>query len=115
MASGVPVRLSEALTLRARAEAEVLERSLTEQVEHWARLGQVVEAAISAGATQRLKRRSHDPELSQRLALASTAAGRAKAAALIRERNVVRYGVDDDGALVAVERDGRATKLAKRR
>ncbi len=33
MANGIPVRLSEALTMRARTAAEVLERSLTDQVE----------------------------------------------------------------------------------
>lgn len=115
MATGVPVRLSKALTVRARAEAELLERSLTQQVEHWARLGQVVEAAISAGATSRLKKRSHDPELSQRLAVAATAEGRAKAATLIRERNAVRYGVGAAGELVRVTRDGRTTKLASKR
>jgi hypothetical protein len=111
MASGVPVRLSEALTLRARAAATVLDRSLTEQVEHWARLGQVVEGAISAGAVHRLKTRSYDPELTERLAVAATPAGRAKAAKLIRERNAIRHGIaedgSEDGSMVAVDRSGR--------
>jgi hypothetical protein len=86
MANGVPVRLSEALTVRARTAASVLERSLTEQVEHWARLGQAVEAAISSGAMHALKARSHDPDLADRLAFADTAAGRKAAAQLIRAR-----------------------------
>src|SRR5262245_44550864 len=86
MANGVPVRLSEALTVRARTAASVLERSLTEQVEHWARLGQAVEAAISAGTLHTLKARTHDPELAARLAVADTAAGRKAAARLIRDR-----------------------------
>ena len=107
MASGVPVRLSEALTLGARAAATVLDRSLTEQVEHWARLGQVVEGAISAGAVHRLKTRSYDPELTERLAVAATPAGRAKAAKLIRERNAIRHGIAEDGSVVAVDRSGR--------
>jgi hypothetical protein len=94
MASGIPVRLSEALTVRARSVAQVLDRSLTEQVEHWARLGQVVEAAISAGTVHRLKARSFDPELPERLAYAASPEGQAKAAALIRERNVVRHGIE---------------------
>lgn len=111
MASGVPVRLSETLAARARAAARVLDRSMTEQVEHWARLGQVVEAGISAGTVQRLKARSHDPELAQRLAFAATPEGRARAAKLIRERNPVRHGVDDSGAIVRV---GRSSKRAKR-
>jgi hypothetical protein len=106
MANGIPVRLSEALTVRARTAAKVLDRSLTEQVEHWARLGQVVEEAISAATVQRLKARSHDPELATRLAVASTPEGRAKAAKLIRERNEVLQGI---------ARGRKPTKRAKRR
>jgi ParD-like antitoxin of type II ParDE toxin-antitoxin system len=113
MPSGVPVRLSESLTTRARAAAEVLDRSMTEQVEHWARLGQVVEAVISAGALQRLKARSYDPELGERLAVAATSDGRANAARLIRARNAVRYGVGADGALVAVDRSGKRVRASK--
>ena len=88
MANGIPVRLSEALTVRARTAAAVLERSLTEQVEHWARLGQAVEAAISASTLHALKARSHDPDLGARLAAADTPAGRKAAAKLIRDRAV---------------------------
>ena len=111
MASGISVRVSEALAARARTAAEVHDRSLTQQVEHWARLGQVVEAAISAGTVHRLKVRSHDPELTQRLAFAATAEGQAQAAKLIRERNPIRHGLDEGGAIV---RMGRAGKPAKR-
>lgn len=112
MTNGVPVRLSETLAKRARAAADVLDRSMTEQVEHWARLGQVVEAAISARTVEQLKARSYDPELPQRLAFAATAEGRAAAAKLIRERNAVRYGVGDDGRLV---RTGRGRRRSIRR
>jgi len=115
MASGVPVRLSEALVVRARTAAGVLDRSLTEQVEHWARLGQVVEAAISASSVHRLKTRSYDPELKQRLAVASTAEGRAKAATLIRERNPVRHGIGDDGAILRLGPGRKRSKLSKPR
>jgi hypothetical protein len=115
MANGVPVRLSEALTKRARAAAEVLDRSMTEQVEHWARLGQVVEAAISAQTVERLKLRSYDPELSQRLAFAATADGRAAAASLIRARNPVRHGVGDDGRIVRTGRGRRRSTFRPKR
>jgi hypothetical protein len=86
MANGVPVRLSEALTARARTAAQVLDRSLTEQVEHWARLGQEVEAVITAETVQRLKARSYDVELSDRLAFAASADGRMAARQLIRDK-----------------------------
>ena len=103
-AHGIPVRLSAALTMRARSASHAADRSLTDQVEHWARLGQVVEAAISAGTTELLKLRSHDPELGQRLEAARTDAGRARAAALIAGRDPVRHGVDGRGQPVRVTR-----------
>ena len=84
---------------------------MTEQVEHWARLGQVVEDAIMMATVQRLKARSHDPQLAARLADAMTADGRARAAAMIRSRNPVRHGISPDGA-VRVER---GTKTRKKR
>ena len=108
MANGIPVRLSESLTVRARVAAQTAERSLTEQVEHWARLGQAVEEAILTATVERLKVRSHDPELGQRLALATTQEGQAKAAKLIRERNTVRHGIETNG--IRVQRDRRAKK-----
>jgi hypothetical protein len=115
MANGIPVRLSEALATRARSAAQVLDRSLTEQVEHWARLGQVVESAISAATVERLKARSHDPQLAERLAVAKTPAGRARAAELIRKRNEVRYGLGPNGEIERqVGREKRA-KLSKAR
>src|SRR5688500_2200950 len=100
MANGIPVRLSESLTVRARVAAQTAERSLTEQVEHWALLGQAVEDAILTATVARLKVRSHDPELAQRLALATSQEGQAKAAKLIRERNTVRHGIEASGIRV---------------
>src|SRR5689334_18285391 len=102
MANGIPVRLSAELAAQARTAAATQERSLTEQVEHWARLGQVVEETILAATVQRLKTRSHDPALSSRIAHAMTPEGQAKAAQLIRSRNPVRHGLAADGSIRSV-------------
>jgi hypothetical protein len=115
MTGGIPVRLSAGLTVSARTAAKVLDRSLTDQVEHWARLGEAVESAISARTVQRLKARSYDPGLAQRLAAPSTAAGQARATKLIRERNVIRHGIGDDGAIVRVVRPHKRTRRARSR
>ncbi|MBL9014234.1 MAG: hypothetical protein JNL83_08655 [Myxococcales bacterium] len=112
MANGVPVRLSEALTTRARSVAAVQDRSLTEQVEHWARLGQVVEQAISAGTMMKLKARSYDEGLADALAFADTSEGRAAALELIQNDNEVRHEETAAG-LFAVSRDGKRTKVTK--
>jgi len=102
MANGVPVRLSADLAARARTAATTQERSLTEQVEHWARLGQVVEDAVLTATVQRLKARSHDPELSARITRSMTSEGQARAAELIRSRNAVLHGIDAKGSIQTV-------------
>ena len=43
---GMPVKLSDELVNVARKEAAAAERSITAQIEHWAKLGQSVEAAL---------------------------------------------------------------------
>jgi ParD-like antitoxin of type II bacterial toxin-antitoxin system len=104
--NGIPVRLSEALASSARAAAAVTERSLTEQVEHWARLGAAVEAVVSHRTVTVLKTRSHDPELGARLAFAKTPGGRAHAAQLIAERDPVRHGSAAEGQRGVVDATG---------
>jgi len=86
MSNGIPVRLSAQLAASARTAARTQERSLTEQVEHWARLGQQVERAVMASTVARLKTRSHDTKLDERLEVAATPEGRAKALELISAR-----------------------------
>jgi len=102
VSAGIPVRLSTELAARARAAASTQERSLTEQVEHWARIGQAVEDAVMSATVQRLKARSHDEMLDERIAVSMTKDGRAKALALIQRRNATTYGVDASGAIRAV-------------
>jgi hypothetical protein len=88
----------------------VQDRSLTEQVEHWARLGQVVEAAVSSGTMMKLKARSYDAGLDEALAYADTAEGRSAAAELIRAENDVRYE-EIAGGIVALSSDGKRTRV----
>ena len=66
---GMPVKLSDELVLAARMEAEATDRTITSQIEHWAKLGRAAEVELSYGEVVKLK-------------LAHTgAAGRAKSAA----------------------------------
>lgn len=114
----VPVRLSASLAARARKVARVEERSLTEQVEHWARLGELIESSVSGPGARQLKTVSHDPELRNRLLAADTAAGTQKAARLIRARGGLRYGVldADSGVVVRHANNGsrKRVRLGKR-
>lgn len=46
----MPVKLSGELVTEARSAARVFHRSLTGQIEHWAAIGRMVEARLSAEA-----------------------------------------------------------------
>lgn len=104
---GPPVRLSAQLASHAREAASIQDRSLTEQVEHWARLGQIVEATCLASTVQQLKAISYDTKLPKLLAAADTVAGRRKAAKLIRERNVTLHGTVGGGEEIVKARGKR--------
>jgi len=56
MSSPVAIKISRSLAEAAREEGEVADRSLTGQIEHWAKLGRAVEARLPAGAASELKR-----------------------------------------------------------
>jgi hypothetical protein len=89
---GFPIRLTTALAMRARDAAAIQDRSLTEQVEHWARLGQLVESVATNATVERLKAISHDPGLTRMLATADTAVGRARAKRAIAHASPFRHG-----------------------
>ena len=79
MPDGISVRLSIGFAKLAREAARIQGRSLTEQVEHWARLGQSVEAAILSSTVARLKTVSYDQRLLEALASTDTVAARKRA------------------------------------
>ena len=53
---GMPVKLSDELVESARAEAADTDRSITGQIEHWAKIGRSVEAVLGHKEVQALKR-----------------------------------------------------------
>lgn len=96
--NGIPIRLSAALATSARQAALIENRSMTEQIEHWARLGQIVEeSGVKATTVRQLKATSYDERLPAMLAFADTPEASKEAAELIRQRNPVRYGDDGTG------------------
>lgn len=44
---GTPLKVSDSLFAVAKQEASAMDRSITSQVEHWARIGRAVEAVLS--------------------------------------------------------------------
>ena len=63
---GLPIKISEALALAARTEAEVFERSIASQVEHWAQIGRAVEQVLGHDQVAALKRQAGMPEADSR-------------------------------------------------
>lgn len=57
---GMPVKLSDDLVRSARLEAAATDRSITAQIEHWAKLGRAVEAALQHADVLALKRDNGD-------------------------------------------------------
>ncbi len=54
--SSSPVRVSNSLSKAAKEAAEWSDRSVAGQIEHWAKLGRSVEAALSTAEIESLKR-----------------------------------------------------------
>jgi hypothetical protein len=93
MRESIPIRVSAALAEKARTAAEIQDRSLTEQLEHWARLGQAVESAVLSSTVSRLKHASYDERLLRILDTADTPRARKRAARSIAGKNPFRYGI----------------------
>jgi hypothetical protein len=52
---GMPVKLSDDLVEAARSVAAIVDRSITSQIEHWAKIGRAVEALVSQSEIIALK------------------------------------------------------------
>ena len=53
---GTPLKVSDGLFAVARQEANAADRSITAQVEHWAKIGRAVEAVLAHKELLRLKK-----------------------------------------------------------
>jgi hypothetical protein len=105
---GVPVKLSDDLVNEAREEAKAADRSITSQIEHWARLGRTVEGVV--------RHRAGDPSVAPRTrramlsAIARVASADARpdlASSLMQGRAV--YQDAGDGLIERIEVDGTRT------
>ena len=78
------LRLSDELFAQAEQSAQLFHRSPPQQIEHWAQIGRVMEAALSYPAQTKVKAVSME-EVDAAMAFANTPAGKLKAQAVIRE------------------------------
>lgn len=103
----IPVRIAEDVAAPARAEAELTDRSLTAQIEHWAKLGMALERVLGHGLALELKKRGLAIRVEEAITAASTPAGQDTAAKFAAEKDV-RYSAHPTlkGRIVRIAKDG---------
>jgi hypothetical protein len=106
-----PVKLSDALVLDARLAGEAFERSLTGQVEFWARLGRAIEPLLQGAQVLALCRNAAVQPLSACLDAVESPAGRRRVAEYLDTQPYPHYepAPDHPGYLVRMEADGKRT------
>jgi hypothetical protein len=109
---GQPIKISDDLALAAREEADVCDRSMASQVEHWARIGRAVEQVLGHGQIVALKRHAGLPEFEKAMREATSEAGQRKALRHLEKLGGPRYGVDPErpGVVVKIDSDGSRTR-----
>jgi len=119
---GMPVKLSDDLVQSARLEAAATDRSITAQIEHWAKLGRAVESALQHADVLALKRNNGDliksfPEPSEREAMhtlleqIATTTDRSAVVEKLQARGKPVYATDPryPDMVVRIDPDGRRT------
>jgi hypothetical protein len=106
-----PVKLSDALVLDARLAGEVFERSITGQVEFWARLGRAIEPLLQGTQALALCRNAACQRLSTCLDSVDSPAGRRRVVEFLQTQPFPHYEPDPDkpGLLVRIEAGGKRT------
>lgn len=94
MPATTPLRFDSAFVNDARSSAALMERSVTAQVEFWAKLGRVAEAVFAHDRIRMLKETGRVQDLDALLAKVDTAAGRELAKAEIVRHGTPIYGTD---------------------
>ena len=110
MGSTIPFRIDSQLVNQARTAGEVHDRTPTAQIEHWAKLGRVLESVLSGKSVERVKELGRVDDLEQILALTQTPAGQARALAVIARHKGPVYSADPEHPELVVEEAPDGTK-----
>src|SRR5258708_5543978 len=106
-----PVKLSDALVLDARLAGEAFERSITGQVEFWAKLGRAIEPLLQGTQVLALCRNAAAQPLSECLDSVDSPAGRTSVAQYLAAQPFPHYepAQDSPGFLVRIDANGKRT------
>lgn len=106
-----PVKLSDELVLDARLTAEIADRSIAGQVEHWAQLGRAIEPLLRGDQALALRRAGAQKPLSECLESIDSDEGRQRVADYLSTRPFPHYepAPGKTGLLLRIEADGTRT------
>lgn len=107
----MPVKLSDSLVLDARLAGDAMGRSISGQVEFWARLGRAIEPVLNGAQAMEASRRGTARSLSELLDEVEAPAGRQRLATHVAGLPFPHYEPHPDrpGALIRTGADGTRT------
>ena len=108
--SSIPLRIDSALVNQARSAGALFDRPPTAQIEHWAKLGRVLESVLLGESVAKVKQRGNVADLDQVVALSQSEKGRRKALALIAKHAGPVYEADPTAPDLIIERQPDGTK-----
>ncbi|MEK7415735.1 MAG: hypothetical protein AAB263_20710 [Planctomycetota bacterium] len=107
----MPVKLSDSLVIDARLAGDAMERSISGQVEFWARLGRAIDPVLNGAQAIAASRRGTARPLADLLAEVETPAGRKRLAKHVSGIPFPHYEPHPDrpGVLIRTEANGTRT------
>jgi hypothetical protein len=105
----IPLRIDSELVNYARSAGALLDRPPTAQIEHWAKLGRVLDSVLSGESVAKVKQRGQVADLDRVVTLSQSATGRKKALALIARHAGPVYEADPTDPELVVERQSDGT------
>jgi hypothetical protein len=114
MGATIPLRIDSELVNQARNSGALHDRPPTAQIEHWAKLGRVLDSVLSGASVAHVKQLSRVDDLEAILALTQTPEGQAKARAVIARHKGPIYTADPEKPDVIIEKSADGTSRSGR-
>lgn len=102
--SSIPLRIDSELVNHARTAGALFDRPPTAQIEHWAKLGRVLDSVLVGKSIAKVKQRGNVADLDRVVALSQSEKGRKKALAMIAKHAGPVYEADPTATDLIVER-----------
>ena len=110
----MPVKLSDSLVLDARLAGDAMERSISGQVEFWARLGRAIDPVLNGAQAIAASRRGSARPLAQLLAEVEAPVGRKRLAKHVNSLPFPHYEPHPDQAGILIRTEANGTRTSGR-